>query len=66
MSNDTKDTPSTTEQSNEEKEAEGGGGTTSNAIKNAKVMPIVAPAAALDLTNEVPIDGSATLEVKYL
>jgi hypothetical protein len=66
MSNDTKDTPPTTEQSNEEKEAEGSGGTASNATKNAEVMPFVAPASGLTLTEEVPLDGSATLEVRYL
>lgn len=31
-----------------------------------KVSTLIAPASELDLTNEVPIDGSATLEVKYL
>ncbi|KRP62255.1 DUF1120 domain-containing protein [Pseudomonas trivialis] len=33
---------------------------------NLRVRTYIAPANDLDLSNEVPIDGSATLEVKYL
>lgn len=35
-------------------------------ITELQVMTYIAPTQDLDLTNEVPIDGSATLEVKYL
>ena len=66
MSDSTQATSPTTEQSNEEKEAGDSGGTASNITKDAKAMTFVVPAASLDLSDEVPIDGSATLEVKYL
>lgn len=39
-------------------------------IKNLKadmgVITMIAPTSGLDLSNEAPLDGSATLEVKYL
>lgn len=35
-------------------------------ITDLQVMTYIAPTQDLDLTNEVQIDGSATLEVKYL
>ena len=35
-------------------------------ITELHVMTYIAPTRDLDLSNEVPIDGSATLEVKYL
>ncbi|KRP62250.1 DUF1120 domain-containing protein [Pseudomonas trivialis] len=33
---------------------------------NVRILPIIAPAAGLTLNNEVAIDGSVTLTVKYL
>lgn len=35
-------------------------------LADLMVATIIAPTAGMDLTTEVPINGSATLEVKYL
>ncbi|WP_426216801.1 DUF1120 domain-containing protein [Pseudomonas sp. DWRC2-2] len=35
-------------------------------VADLTIMPNIAPASSLTLTEEVPIDGSATLTVKYL
>lgn len=35
-------------------------------VADVTIMPSIAPANGLTLTEEVPIDGSATLTVKYL
>lgn len=35
-------------------------------VADLTIMPFIAPASGLTLTEEVPIDGSATLTVKYL
>jgi hypothetical protein len=37
-----------------------------NLTVDLEVQTVIARTDGLDLSNEVPIDGSATLEVKYL